>query len=308
MENIQKTDRPPRATPEKSPRTLKKERQAWIAQNWQIRSTADMAKSLHVTVVCVYKLLQQMGLKRQTHSRPRSYKRRKPSLSVCRRVITLAWEHATDQELGILLRRCRGSIRLIRNDMGFLRKKGVPLGSSWSVSAKLDYNDLRRSLLEDGLTVVDYLALRFLPCSRQNLCRICGEQGIDTAPRNRTPRWYANRWMQPKLADRVWVRKKLKNCTNLSKLAKEFNLNRVTFRQQCRRLGIRVRSFLGRKTKNVRLVCTQCQKKFWRRPADIKRAELRRAKTDQKEVWFCSKFCQGQLLGQRNKREFREAK
>ncbi|GEM_PF-5116744 len=161
--------------------------------------------------------------------------------------------------------------------------------------------EVRKAVLEEGVTVEEYLTRKKLPITRdwgeQLIAMKCGIQ----VQAGRSILWHAHRVSRSlpqesqektalALIDRSWVESRLLALRGVTCFARELKLNAGTLKKYLR-LHLRIPTeLLRRRPEWIKLTCAHCENKFMRPKAQID-CQLRQF-PDRKE-FFCDKSCKG---------------
>ena len=178
-------------------------------------------------------------------------------------------------------------IRDLRLAMG-LRRQGGNRPVSPIVLAAV------RAEVEDGKTCAEVARARGL--TRERGRQLAEAAGVHTG-RTRTLKWLAARYKCPPLASKKLFRAALRELGGMKQFLQKCMVPRGTLARCAKRLGLRFR----RKLRLVTLCCAQCRTTFKRAGFSVKRA---RSKGQKK--FFCTKRCQGAMMGKGNKGRSRE--
>ncbi|MBI2100150.1 MAG: hypothetical protein HYT48_02305 [Candidatus Vogelbacteria bacterium] len=224
------------------------------------------------------------------------------SLSVSGRVVRAArekwadefiqdhWEEMEDVQLAEYVGRRASWITYRRHELGLDRRE-LFLTAERGAAAKIDQHALARALHDEGLTLEDFIERHRLNISKERLCQIADDKGVNTKPAARTASWHAHYHGCPELADAEKFKVLFQEAGSLGVLSERLKLTTGVIRSIGRRHGL---EWLWKRkaAQIVEHICSNCRAAFRRRIY-----ESNVGRNSKQTLFFCSKSCHGQYFG-----------
>ena len=160
-----------------------------------------------------------------------------------------------------------------------------------SVRDEINPDELRKAITAGGETLTGFCRKRNILVTREYIRQIAGDFGIDT--KHRTPLWYANKCGHPELGDKTAVERLLAEKGRAPSAAAAVGLTESKFLRICKAHGITPPKNRP-PVEMVELTCSQCGSVFKRLKTLV---ESQKGRHPEQKTWFCTKKCQGKMLG-----------
>lgn len=246
----------------------------YINDNWQEKTDQEIAKFLKIDIDIVMYLRRALGFRKRGQ---RCMKWTESEI----KYLKVNWQKKTDQEIAQKLNRSVDAVKLKRSKFGLKRIYQTSYTWDTKIWSKAKFT---KALNEDGYIPADIA--RELNLSRERVRQIIEKYKIKVKP---SPKWYANRYKCPKLADKQYLVSLLKkNKGNVSKVQNKLHVPKHKLMIVLKHYKIKYKSFKEKK-EIIKLKCTACNKTIHR--------DKQLLKNKNQKVFFCNRKCQGKWFG-----------